>query len=48
MSEFFCNVKEKNVLVITHFGVIYEFYRMMGIPQESVENLEIVEIEIGS
>lgn len=40
------NYKDKKILVITHGGVIYAIYRILGLKMKVIENLEMVTIEI--
>lgn len=39
------NYKDKNILVITHAGVIYGIYRILGLKIKAIENLEMLTIE---
>ena len=40
------NYANKKILVVTHGGVIYAIYRILGLKVKIIENLEIVTIEI--
>lgn len=40
------NYNNKKVLIITHGGVIYAMYRILGLKVKTIENLEMVTIEI--
>ena len=39
------NYNDKKILVVTHGGVIYAIYRILGLKVRTIENLEIVTIE---
>lgn len=40
------NYSNKKVLVVTHGGVIYAIYRILGIKVKAIDNLQMVTIEI--
>lgn len=50
VQDFLSMIKEKysdkRILIITHSGVIYSFHRILGIEPKSIDNLEILTIEI--
>lgn len=39
------NYNDKKILVVTHGGVIYAIYRILGLKVKTIENLEMVTIE---
>ena len=49
ISDFLEMIKKdynnKKILIVTHGGVIYAIYRILGIKVKTVENLEMVTVE---
>ena len=43
--EKICNYNDEKILVVTHGGVIYAIYRILGLKVKTIENLEMVTIE---
>lgn len=40
------NYSDKNILVVTHAGVIYAMHRVLGLKPKKLQNLEMMTIEI--
>lgn len=40
------NYNNERILVVTHGGVIYSIFRMLGLKVRTIENLEMIEVEI--
>lgn len=39
------NYNDEKILIVTHGGVIYAIYRILGLKVKTIENLEMVTIE---
>ena len=39
------NYNDEKILIVTHEGVIYAIYRILGLKVKTIENLEMVTIE---
>ena len=39
------NYSNKNILIVTHGGVIHEIHRILGLKVRTIENLEMIKVE---